>query len=102
MIKNKFGIKHITIKSSCKNYCPLGKDWYTNNFNISISPKDLIPDYCDIDNFIKTEINNKHFIIEEAINKLHSFIITKYKPSDCEVLSYVDDATHSSVIVEKN
>ena len=52
MIENEYGISRIKIESTAKNYCPLGKDWYTNNFAIEIEVADSIPDYCHIDEYI--------------------------------------------------
>ena len=52
MITNKYGIKTIQISSKAKCYCPLGKDWYTNNFTIFFQVGEIIPDYCEMDKFI--------------------------------------------------
>lgn len=101
MIENEYGISRIKIESTAKNYCPLGKDWYTNNFTIEIDVADSIPDYCDIDEYIYMTINGRSMIIEEAVKYLHDFIVNKYNPDKCVVRSYVDDAAHSAVTVEK-
>lgn len=101
MIKNEYEIKKITINVQSKNYCPLGKDWYTNNFTIHITPNEFIPDYCDVDEFVKKQINNQQYIIEKAVSELHRYITETYKPLFCKIISSVNDATHSPVIVEK-
>ena len=40
-------------------------------------------------------------ITKEAVKYLHDFIVKKYNPDRCVVRSYVDDAAHSPVTVEK-
>ena len=101
MIKNDYGISRINIEATAKNYCPLGRDWYTNNFTIEIEVAHSIPDYCDVDDYIYQTINGRQMISEEAVKYLHDFIVKKYSPDRCVVRSYVDDAAHSPVTVEK-
>ena len=102
MIKNEYGIDEISIDSTAKCYCPLGKDWYTNQFSVTIKPNDYIPDYCELDVFIKDEINGKHLIIEAAVALLFQHITELYDPAYLEVVSYVDDAAHSAVTVRRS
>lgn len=101
MIKNEYKINEISIDATAKCFCPLGKDWYTNQFTVNMTPSGFIPDYCEIDAFIKDEINGKHFIIEAAVAMLYEHITEKYRPASLEVLSYVDDAAHSAVTVRR-
>lgn len=101
MIKNEYGISRIKIEAKAKNYCPLGKDWYTNNFEVELEVAHYIPDYCDIDEYIYLTINGRQMIIEEAVKYLHDFIVNKYSPDKCVVRSYVEDAAHSTVTVER-
>ena len=101
MIENEYGISRIKIEATSKNYCPLGKDWYTNNFTVEIDVAHYIPDYCDVDEYIYQTINGRQMIIEEAVKYLHDFVVKKYSPDKCVVRSYVDDAAHSTVTVEK-
>ena len=102
MVKNEYKINQICIDSTAKCYCPLGKDWYTNQFTINMNPSELIPDYCELDAFIKEELNGKHLIIEAAVAKLYELIEEKYSPSYLEVVSYVDEAAHSAVTVRRS
>ena len=99
MIENKFGIRSINIEIEAKCFCPIGKDWYTNKFDIDIEPEKLIPDYCELDKWVKENINGKELLIEEAVSKLYNHIIETYYPYSCDIASYVDDATHSNVVV---
>ena len=101
MIKNIYGVSDIKIKATAKCFCPLGQDWYTNHFEITFVPEEYIPDYCDIDSFIKENINGKHFIIEEAVAKLYDFIKEEYQPYELQIKSEVDDAAHSAVVVNR-
>lgn len=101
MVKNTFGIGMITIESTAKCFCPLGNDWYTNQFSIDIEPGEYIPDYCQLDNWIAKNINGKHMIIEQAVAMLYEYLKDTYKPNELQVESYVDDAKHSAVTVSK-
>lgn len=101
MIKNDYGISKINIEATAKNYCPIGRDWYTNNFIIEFEAGEYIPDYCDIDEYVLQTINGRQMIIEEAVKYLNDFIVKKYNPVKCTVRSHVTDAAHSSVTVER-
>lgn len=102
MIKNEYKIANITIRNDkAKCYCPLGKDWYTNQFEIYIEPAEYIPDYCDVDKYIEENINGKELIIEAAVALLYDYIMETYRPRTLAVTSSVEDAAHSEVTVER-
>lgn len=101
MVRNEYGIAMIRIESTAKCFCPLGQDWYTNQFEIYFEPDELIPDYCEMDRWIEENINQMHMIIEYAVAALHKYLTDTYKPKSCKVTSYVDDAKHSAVVVTK-
>lgn len=101
MVNNTFGIDHITIESTAKCYCPLGMDWYTNQFTVDFQPGEYIPDYCEMDNWIAANINGKSMIIEQAVAMLYEYLRDTYKPIDLQVESDVDDAKHSAVTVSR-
>lgn len=101
MVENTYEIKEIQIKSTAKCFCPLGKDWYTNNFTIQFAPGEHIPDYCEMDKWIDQNINGKELIIEAAVSMLHTYLKETYKPLDVIVESHVTDARHSEVSVCK-
>lgn len=101
MVKNTFGIRTIAIYTEAKCFCPLGKDWYTNQFRIDFVPNELIPDYCELDKFIDENINGHHMIIEEAVSLLHSYMQDAYSPAYLKVTSSVEDAKHCRVTVIK-
>ena len=102
MVENTFGINDITIESKAKCYCPLGQDWYTNQFTVNFYPGRYIPDYCEMDNWITANINGKSMIIEEAVARLYEYLRDTYMPIELCVESYVDDAKHSAVTIHKD
>ena len=101
MVENGYEISGIQIKSTAKCYCPLGKDWYTNNFEIHFLPDRSIPDYCELDKWIEKNINGQELIIEAAVDMLHTYLKDTYKPINVTVESHVTDARHSEVMVYK-
>ncbi len=101
IIENTQGITQIIYKTKTKNYCPIGKDWYTSNIQVQIVPDKTIPDYIDLDKFVAEQISQKEMIIENVIDALYSHISTEYAPKSLTVEIKVDDATHSEVIVTK-
>lgn len=99
MVKNKYGIRNISIDAQAKCYCPLGRDWYTNHFTIDIEVAEDIPDYVELDKWIAENINGRSLIIEEATAAVYQHVMENYQPYSCAVRSYVDDAAHSPVTV---
>lgn len=98
--KNTTGITSITFEKLIHNFCPLGEDWYTNNIVVQMVPGDLLPDYIDIDAMFD-EIDTKHLIIEEVVAQVFDYLKSTYEPKYMKVTSYVDDAVHLPVTVEK-
>lgn len=101
IIENTQGITKIIYKTRTRNYCPIGKDWYTSNIQAEIKPNKTIPDYIDLDKFVAEQINQKEMIIEDVINALYSHISIEYAPKSLTVENKVNDAAHSEVIVSK-
>lgn len=99
MVKNNYGIRNISIDAEAKCFCPLGNDWYTNQFTIDIEVAHDIPDYVVLDKWIAEHINGRSMIIEEATAAVYQHVMETYQPYSCTVRSYVDDATHSAVTV---
>ena len=100
-LENKNNIDNITIFIELKNYCPLGKGWYTNQFKITMSPTTYIPDYCDIDAYVNDVIKEKPLTIEDGVGLLFDYLLNEYQPSALSVESHVLDAVHSEVVVSK-
>ena len=101
MVKNTYGIGSISLSPTAKCYCPLGKDWYTNNFTVTFVPGEFIPDYCEVDKWIDENINGKELIIEAAVAALYDYLHDTYSPDKLVVSSQVKDAKHSPVQVAK-
>lgn len=99
--KNENNISKITMKLTSKNYCPLGRDWYTNQFTVEFIPGEYLCDYLDVIEYIKNSINEKNLIIEDSVSILFDYMRDEYKPSYLKVSSLVTDATHPEVLVEK-
>ena len=101
-IENRQGITNIVMKPKAICFCPLGDDWYTNEFEITFAPNQYFPDYCDIEKYLNEEIRGKELIIEDAVSKLYEYLKKTYYPMTLVVTSYVNDVTsHSPVVVTK-
>lgn len=100
MMSNDYGVKSITMYPSAKCYCPLGKDWYTNEFEVKMQVKDAIPDYCEVEAWLDENIRGKSLIIEEAVSKFRQYLEGTYSPASLMVSSSVCDALHFPVVVE--
>lgn len=98
--KNVQGISGITMFTKLHCFCPLGKDWYTNNMEIYVIPDDTIPDYIEVEQEFKNNIEGKELLIEDAVSAVTD-ILKKYEPVYINVVSEVDDATHLKVKVNK-
>jgi len=100
---SSYGVKEIQYHQNCKCYCPFGKAWYTNNFTVTIQPKntDLMPDYLDIDSYINEMIKDGEHIIEEAASMLKGFLCANYHYVEEQVTveTSVYDAGHGNVTV---
>ena len=51
--ENRYGVRKIVYKQKCRCFCPIGKADYTNEFTVTMEPAEIIPDYCEIDKFIR-------------------------------------------------
>jgi hypothetical protein len=100
MINNEYGVKRITMYPKAICYCPLGKDWYTNKFEVEMQVKDVIPDYCEVEKWLGENIRGKPLIIEEAVRMFREYLIETYSPASIELTSSVSDAKHFPVRIE--
>lgn len=99
--KNENNISKITMKLTSKNYCPLGSDWYTNQFTVEFIPGEYLCDYLDVISFTKDNINEEKLIVEDSVARLFDYMLTEYNPVYLKVSSLVVDAVHPEVLVEK-
>lgn len=98
--ENVQGISRISFNQNVQCFCPLGNDWYTNQLTIEMEVGNIVPDYCDVDDFIRS-ISGQSLIIEDVISKVYDYFIDTYSPLSLRVESYVDDAKHLPVTVVK-
>jgi len=98
--KNTMGITQIKFTRSTNNWCPLGNDYYTNNFTVRMVPGDIIPDYVEVQEAIGEHINHKELTLEDAVAELFD-IVDEYEPVMLEVTSFSDDAAHFPVSITK-
>ena len=98
--ENKQGISKISFTQNIQCYCPLGYDWYTNHVTVEMVPSNVIPDYCEIDDFTRG-LAGKSLIIEDVVVSIWDHIMTEYEPKWLKVTSDVDDAKHMPVSVVK-
>ena len=83
--KNEYGVSKIKYTQKCRCFCPIGKADYTNNFTVTITPKKWIPDYCEIDEFIREQLDGKSLVIEDAVCKLKQWLTGEIHPCWVEV-----------------
>lgn len=98
--ENKQGITSITFTQNIQCFCPLGDDWYTNEVEVTFVPEDVIPDYCEIDDYTRS-LAGKALIIEDVVNDIFNYMMTEYAPSELCVTSVARDAKHMPVEVTK-
>ena len=100
MVKNEYGVKRITMYPEAMCYCPLGKDWYTNHFEVKMDIGSAIPDYCEVAKWLDENICGESLIIEDVLKKFRKYLNETYSPVALEVISSVNDAKHFPVRVE--
>ncbi len=98
--ENKQKISKIIMKPKAICFCPLGNDWYTNEFEVEFVPDKTFPDYCDVEKFLNTVIRGETLIIEDAVSIFYNYLKAEYDPLTLKVTAYVNDVTsHSPVVV---
>lgn len=101
--QNSYSVQKIVYKQKCRCFCPIGKADYTNEFTVIIepagAPNGMIPDYCEIDKFIRESLEGESLVIEEAAYKLKQKIVEDVRPRRVTVESAVNDAVHGDVVV---
>ena len=117
MFQNTQKITKIVFEpKSTHNFCPLGQLYcdkmakngskpslphYTNHFKITFIPDTILCDYVDVEEWIHEKINDETLIIEDCVSMLFDYINDTYKPSYLKVESYVPDAVHGPVTIER-
>ena len=75
--ENRYGVRKIVYKQKCRCFCPIGKADYTNEFTVTMEPAEIIPDYCEIDKFIRECLEGESLVIEEAASKLKKKLLLR-------------------------
>ena len=78
---------------------PYWKGRLHEQLTVTITPKKWIPDYCEIDEFIREQLDGKSLVIEEAACKLKQWLTGEIHPYWVEVESDVTDGVHGHVTV---
>ena len=99
-IRNDNNISMIQFNQNIQAFCPMGHDFYTNHITVSFCPGDLIPDYCDVEKFMRS-LAGKELIIEDVVGIVFDYLKENYQPENLAVTSTVDDAVHFPVKVTK-
>ena len=89
--ENRYGVRKIVYKQKCRCFC--------NEFTVTMEPAEIIPDYCEIDKFIRECLEGENLVIEEAASKLKKKLVEDVHPSWIMVESAVNDASHGNVVV---
>lgn len=98
--KNKQGITSITGRKRISLYCPLGKDYYTADIDVSLVPDNVIMDYCELDTYLNNQ-SGLSLIIEDLIDKVYNHLQDEYKPKSLTVNVKAYSNTHLPVEVSK-
>lgn len=98
--ENKQGITEIEMEQSIQAYCPLGDEYYTNQVYMQMTGMQVIPDYCDLDKFLRSLAGSK-MIIEDIVATIFNKLDTDCIPEHLIVSSVVTDAVHLNVTVTK-
>ena len=96
---NTQGITKITYESRVRCFCPMGDDWYSADVKVEAKSLLRIPDYCDLDAFVR-ELDAQKLILEDVCAKVWQ----KVKDETEGVVSvsvHSSDAVHSPVTVYK-
>lgn len=101
VITNNQDITSINAQHRISVYCPIGKDYYTADVLIQINPGKVIPDYCELTNYLNN-LSGLSLIIEELVNKIYKHIMSKYNPHTAKVSVKAYSNTHLNVEVTKD
>lgn len=99
-ILNKENISKIVMFPVACVKCHLGQDWYQCNFEVNFTPFEYYPDYMEVEEFIRTNIDGKELNIEEALKILYDFLKNNYLPKKLSIINHVRNCkTHFNVDV---
>lgn len=97
--RNVMGITKIKFEKDVHCYCPLGESWCTYHIMVTMLPTDTIPDYCEIEQYIDKEVDNKEMTIESATAAVKDYLFSMYDMAMVRVSTSCADAKHFPVMV---
>lgn len=99
-IFNQEQVTNIIMRPHACVKCQIGQDWYPCEFEVKFEPSDYYPDYMEIEQFVKDEIDGHELNIEQAAKRLYDFLIN-YEPRHLIVINHVQNCkTHFNVDVQ--
>ena len=87
-MKNIYKVKNIKYTANVFTKCPIGKEWGHMFIEIYADMGEEIPDYCDIDNYIQTEIDGNILMLEEVGHKVYTFFKELCNPIHLRVVCH--------------
>lgn len=84
-MENKYKLKYIKYTANAFTRCPIGKEWGRMFIEINAEMGSEVPDYCDIDTFIQTEIDGHILMLEEVGCKVYDFFKQLCQPKHLSV-----------------
>ena len=93
------GITEIKYASRVRCFCPLGDDWYSADVGIEVQLPDRIPDYCELDAFVRS-MDSQKLILEDVCSNVWERVKQETR-GVVRVSVSSSDAVHSPVTVVK-
>lgn len=97
-LKNSYDISKISFNKQICAYCPLGKDNYTANIEVTLFPTDKLFDFCDADKFLLS-LSGKDAIVEKLTDIIFNYF--KQYAQKLIVTVHAESNTHFPVSVTK-
>lgn len=98
-IENREEVTKIKMMPTACVKCQIGQDWYQCKFEVGFIPTKYYPDYMEVCQFVREEIDGKELNIEQAAKLLLDFL-KHYEPDDVWVTNHVTGCkTHFDVDV---
>lgn len=101
-IENTQNISKIIMRPWTIFKCQIGQDWFKNDLEIEFVPNKYYPDYMDIVEYIKNNLDGSEMNIEDMLESLYIFLFVEYDPTYVKITDNVfESKTHFSVTVIK-
>lgn len=98
---NTMGIDKIEIHDKVRCFCPIGRSWCTYELDVFMVCGDVIPDYIEVGEYLKTHIQGKEYTLEQCCANVHGYFKSEYDPVVIDVKVHCKDARHMPVTVSK-